>query len=318
MEAAAARAEGRAAEVAAAAAPGSEADPVASSVARSGAVHGMYENPDTGRKERQRSMQGRSWAHPETVRHRPGSQRYVFEDAHESREGQPRGLQRAVQPASEGAGKHVEFQKLTDLYNFTALVIQSEMRAGLNATDYSDFGVTVPRAAFLPTTVNHVKDVVEAYATVVMRSFAGIARNFREVDVAPSSSSTALVAVTAPPAPIQAQAPSTVQAPPSRGRGRPPKAAAAPAAGSDRAEKRARTDPAACPVCLKTEHVVSTTCELYAHYKRCKVDIEYQPRPPRPRTLTLLQAVREHWPALKARLDAMVHEQASSSSAAPQ
>ena len=87
MEAAAARAEGRAAEVAAAAAPGSEADPVASSVARSGAVHGMYENPDTGRKERQRSMQGRSWAHPETVRHRPGSQRYVFEDAHESREG---------------------------------------------------------------------------------------------------------------------------------------------------------------------------------------------------------------------------------------
>ena len=90
MEAAAARAEGRAAEVAAAAAPGSEADRVASSVARSGAaahVHGMYENPDTGRKERQRSMQGRSWAHPETVRHRPGSQRYVFEDAHESREG---------------------------------------------------------------------------------------------------------------------------------------------------------------------------------------------------------------------------------------
>jgi len=203
------------------------------------------------------------------------------------------------------------------LYNFTALVIQSEMRAGLNATDYSDFGVTVPRAAFLPTTVNHVKDVVDAYATVVMRSFAGIARNFREVDVAPSSSSTALVAVTAPPAPIQAQAPSAVQAPPSpRGRGRPPKAAAVPAAGSDRAEKRARTDPAACPVCLKTEHVVSTTCELYARTTSgARTTLGYQPRPPRPRTLTLLQAVREHWPALKAQLDAMVHEQASSSSA---
>jgi len=140
---------------------------------------------------------------------------------------------------------------MTDLYIFTALVIQSEMRAGINATYYSDFGVTVPHAAFLPTTVNHVKDVVEAYATVVMRSFAGIARNFREVDVAPSSSSTALVVVTAPPAPIQAQAPSTVQAPPSRGRGRPPNAAAAPAAGSDRAEKRARTDPAACPGALR-------------------------------------------------------------------